>query len=170
MKPWFENVTDLRAQADLVRRRRYGIIETAGGQFRRLRLRPFPKLGSPLDFLLRSELGHRWRAGNACRLYYNQPLGYENFLALKFVFSQRGATLADFHGALAVLDEIARIKGTDALLCDVANARISDRLLARWGWQPHKPQRWHRNYIKRFYGEYPKPSPNLAWQAVESIR
>jgi hypothetical protein len=26
---------------------------------------------------------------------------------------------------------------------------MSDRLLARFGWQPHKPQRWHRNFIRR---------------------
>jgi hypothetical protein len=23
------------------------------------------------------------------------------------------------------------------------------------GWEPHKPQRWHRNFIRRFYGVYP---------------
>ena len=27
--------------------------------------------------------------------------------------------------------------------------------MARLGWEPHKPQRWHRNYIRRFYGTYP---------------
>ena len=49
----------------------------------------------------------------------------------------------------------ARIKRSDALLCDVASNRISDRLMRRWGWESHKPQRWHRNFIKRFYGQYP---------------
>ena len=32
---------------------------------------------------------------------------------------------------------IARLKGSDAILCDASNLRISDRLLARWGWTPH---------------------------------
>jgi len=40
-----------------------------------------------------------------------------------------------------VLDEIARIKGADALLCEVANFRISDRLMTRWGWTPHQVHR-----------------------------
>ncbi len=155
MQPWFETVTDLYAQADVVRRRPYGVIEVAAGRFECLRLRPFPKVSTPLDFLLRSDCTHRRRKGNRCWLYYNQPRNHRNFLALKFIFSSRNATLASFHGALGVLDEIAQIKQIDALLCDVANTRISDRLLARWGWEPHKPQRWHRNYIKRFYGEYP---------------
>jgi len=60
-----------------------------------------------------------------------------------------------------VLDEIARIKRSDALLTDASNLRISDRLLARWGWVPHTSSRWHRHHIKRFYGNYP-PASGLA--------
>ena len=56
---------------------------------------------------------------------------------------------------LTVLDEVAAIKGIDAIVCDAGNIRLSDRLMARLGWEPHKPQRWHRNYIRRFYGQYP---------------
>jgi len=41
-------------------------------------------------------------------------------------------------------------------VCDAANVRLSDRFMARMGWEPHKPQRWHRNFIRRFYGEYPE--------------
>ena len=76
-------------------------------------------------------------------------------MALKYILSSRGATFGTCRLAVRVLDEIARIKRTDALVCDAANSRISHKLLTRWGWQPHKPQRWHRNYIKRFYGDYP---------------
>lgn len=170
MHAWFETVTDLHAQADVVRRRRYGVIEASSGRFRRLWLRPFPKLSTPLDFLLRGDVCHRQRAGDCCRLYYNQPRNHGNFLALKFVFSAREATFTDFRAVLETLDEIARIKGTDALLCDAANARISDRLLARWGWSAHKPQRWHRNYIKRFYGTYPEPEQARELQLVAADR
>ncbi len=66
--------------------------------------------------------------------------------------------------ALDVLDEIARLKRSDALLCDVGNWRIGAKLLARWDWQPHCPSRWHRHYIKRFYGNYP---PRAKW--LESV-
>ena len=57
---------------------------------------------------------------------------------------------------LAILDEIARLKQTDAIDCDAANLRISDRVLERFGWEPHRPSKWHRNFIKRFYGVYPE--------------
>jgi hypothetical protein len=70
-------------------------------------------------------------------------------LALPYTISHRDTTLASIRRALAVLDEIARLKGTLSIVCDVSNARISDRLLKRWGWEPHAPMRWHRNYIKR---------------------
>jgi hypothetical protein len=155
MAAYFETVTDLEAQADVVRRRRYGLIEIVAGEFHRLRLRPFPKFYTPLDLLLRGERGHRSRPGDRGWLYYNQPRQFDNFLAVKFGFTSRDATLATVRAALDALDEIARIKGTDALLCEVANFRISDRLLTRWGWASHKPQLWRRNYIKRFYGVYP---------------
>jgi hypothetical protein len=89
-------------------------------------------------------------------------------LALTYVLSTRQCRLATFKGALDVLDEIARLKGTDALLCDAANSRISDRLLSRWGWQSHCPSRWHRNFIKRFYGVYPLPAHGAAVVALES--
>ena len=54
-----------------------------------------------------------------------------------------------------VLDSIAEIKQIDAIVCDAGNVRLSERLMARLGWEPHQPSRWHRNYIRRFYGVYP---------------
>ena len=47
------------------------------------------------------------------------------------------------------------MKQIDAIVCDAGNIRLSDRVMARLGWEPHKPQRWHRNFIRRFYGVYP---------------
>ena len=94
--------------------------------------------------------------GDRCRLYYNQPRTSPDYLALKYVLSSRDSSLATFFGALAVLDEVARIKRSDAIVTDVANFRISERLLARFGWERHTTSRWHRNYIKRFYGQYPQ--------------
>jgi hypothetical protein len=74
---------------------------------------------------------------------------------LKYFISARQTSFATVVRALDLLDEIARLKRSDALLCDVGNWRIGTKLLARFGWVPHCPSRWHRHYIKRFYGEYP---------------
>lgn len=156
MRPWFETVTDLRAGAEVLRRRRYGVIEVADERLVRVRLRPFAKWISLPEQRLLGTWHHRRRNANRCLLYYNQPWGHANYLALPYVLTGRGSTLGTLLTALATLDEIARIKRSDAIVCDVANPRISDRLLRRWGWEPHlQNDRWHRHWIKRFYGQYP---------------
>ncbi len=171
MPPLFETVTDLTAQADVVRRRRYGVIEVVAGQFQSLRLRPFPKLFSLSEIIYWDERWVRRASGDRCLLYYNQPRNHPNFLALKYIVSSRDCSLKTFRRTVFLLDEIARIKRSDALLCDASNLRISDRLFARWGWQAHRPQRWHRNFIKRFYGEYPQhAAPSTANAAANHDR
>jgi hypothetical protein len=145
-------------QCEAVRRGRYGVIETSRGQLVAIHLRPWPRIVTVLeaDWLGRRK---KQQPGDRCLLYYNQPRRHSNFLALKYVVSQRDCTYWTFHRALTALDEVARIKRSDAILCDAWNERISDRLFAREGWEPHKPDRWHRNYIKRFYGVYPQTVP-----------
>lgn len=152
----FEEITDLDEGADRLRARRYGVIEVADARLERIRLRPYPKIVTYLGPLLFGRWTHRRRTGDWCRLYYNQPRRCSNFLAVIYVVSSHDCSLKTFRHATTLLDQIAEIKGSDALLCDVANSRISDRLLTRWGWQPHCPQAWHRNFIKRFYGVYPQ--------------
>ena len=41
---WETTVTDWDSGQDVLRRRRYGVIETRGGRLWSIRLRPFPKL------------------------------------------------------------------------------------------------------------------------------
>jgi hypothetical protein len=164
--PLFENVTNLIEGAGVLLRRRHGVIEVADGRFRRILLRPFPKFASGPEVLLLGNWRHRYQRGDRILLYYSQPWRFPNFLALKYALSARDTSMRTLCRALDVLDEIARIKRSDALLCDVGNWRISTRLLARWGWVPHCPSRWHRHYIKRFYGSFPPPArwlePSLA--------
>jgi hypothetical protein len=150
-------VSDLNAGRERLRARSHGIIETAGGEFSAVHLRPWPKLVSRTEFW--PLLGTRYHAGGEadhCLLYFNQPRWMSNFLALKYIVTTGGTSYRTFRAALIALDAIAEIKQIDAIVCDAANIRLSDRLMARLGWEPHKPQRWHRNYIRRFYGVYPR--------------
>jgi hypothetical protein len=157
--PWLtETISDLETGRERLRAPSHGVIETVGGELRAIHLRSWPKLVSWTELW---PLGPRYHArGDAdrCLLYFNQPRRMPNFLALRYVVSTGGTTYRTFRAALTVLDAIAEIKQIDAIVCDAANVRISDRLLARLGWEPHKPQRWHRNFIRRFYGEYPSSS------------
>ena len=156
MAAWFTTtITDWDAGREELLRRRHGVIETAAGGLVAVHLRRWPKLISWPEIWLTGDDYHARGEADRCFLYYNQPRRFPNFLALKYIVSTRGASYATFRAALAALDRLAELKGTDALLCDVANTRLSDRLLARLGWAPHAPRRWRRNFIKRFYGVYP---------------
>ncbi len=153
--PLFETITDLRGGADALARRRYGVIETAGGRLNAVHLRPYPKIVSLPEALWLGSWHHRFLTGNRCWLYYNQPLGHSNFLAIKYMISARDCTFATARAAMTVLEEIARLKGSDAALCDVSNQRISGRLLKREGWEQHCLSSPRRHFIKRYYGNYP---------------
>lgn len=151
-----ECITDFDGGREAVRARRYGVIETARGRLAAVHLRPWPKLVAlPEVWPLVGPRYHTRGEPDRCLLYYNQPRRMSRFLALKYVVSTSGTSYRTFRAALVVLDQIAEIKGVDAIVCDAANYRLSDRLMARLGWEPHKPERWHRNYIRRFYGTYP---------------
>jgi len=153
------SISDIEHGAETLRRRRFGVIEVAGGELRQVVLRPWPKVATFLDVLTGRHF-HARRPGDHLRLFYNQPWGHGNFLVLRYVVSQRNTSMRTLTRALDVLDEIARLKRSDALLCDVSNGRIDRRIMARFGWEPHCPSRWHRHYIKRFYGDFP---PRAAW-------
>jgi hypothetical protein len=152
---WSETICDFDAGRERLCAHRYGVIETVDGQLRAIHLRPWPKLVALPEIV---PLGPRYHAAGAtdrCLLYYNQPRRMPSFLALKYVVSTVGTSYRTIRAALAVLDAVAELKRIDAIVCDAANVRLTDRLMARFGWEPHKPQRWHRNFIRRFYGAYP---------------
>jgi hypothetical protein len=153
-----EIITDLIQSGETLRRRRYGVIEAQDGRLKRIVLRPYPKLVTLPGATLLGGLLHRHLQGDHCLLYYNQPRRFSNFLVLKYIQSGREGSLASLKRVLETLDEIARIKRCDALLCDVANWRVSTAIMSRGGWQPHCPSPWHRHFIKRFYGVYGPPT------------
>ena len=165
---FFETVTDLRSGTELLVRRSYGVIEMADGVLRRVRFRPYPKIISSPEMALFGSRFHGKARGDRLWLYYNQPRRFSNFLVLKYVVSARETSLGSLTRALDALDYIARLKRSDALLCEAANWRVSTELIARWGWTPHCASRWHRHYIKRFYGVYPPLAKWIVKPAAES--
>ncbi|MGV3486536.1 MAG: hypothetical protein ACO1RT_19115, partial [Planctomycetaceae bacterium] len=70
------------------------------------------------------------------------------------VRSGPGTQLGTFRGACQVLDEVARLREAVAILAHVSTDAISDRLLLRWGWEPHASNLDGRHWIKRFYNGY----------------
>lgn len=164
----FRHIVDLQNQREELVAGRYGVIEVEQGQLKRITLRPWPRIVTIWESLGWGEYSHRNRRGDRCRLYYNQPRGSNRYLALKYIHSQRGTSLRSFQKALSVLDHIAEMKRTDALVCEAANLRLNLRVMQRYGWEQHTNS--PRNYIKRFYGSYPVCNPRQKDLLSEPIR
>lgn len=165
--PLFQTITNPTADLQSLRERAYGVIDVREGSLAGIRLRPYPKLISLPEIWWAERRRSRTRA-DACRLYYNQPWSCRDFLSVTYAEAQRGASLASIHEALRWLDEIARLKGSLAIVADISNFRITPRALARYGWEPLVQTRWRRPYIKRFYGDYPAPLTELESHAFAS--
>lgn len=154
----FATITNFESEQDRLKSARYGIIETVGGKLVAIHLKPWPTLLSIRELWPVGDRYHGRGEADRCRLYYNQPRSASQFLSLKYVETTAGTSYKTFRAALTALDALAELKGVDALVCDAANGRLSDRYMRRMGWEPHAPMRWRRNFIRRFYGEYPGAS------------
>lgn len=139
---------------------RAGRIVTAAGRLVRVERRWMTYKATRLRVWW--DRSRRRRRERECELFFHHAPGNPDFLVLGYVRSHPEAALASFYCATLVLDEIARIKGCHAIVAEVTNDRLSDRLLARWGWQRHCLSWRGRHFIKRFYGAY--PAIPVAWR------
>lgn len=130
--------------------RRYGVIEARHGLMQAVHFRPFPKFASHAEAWLDRTTRNWRRAEDVCWLYFNEPRSCPGFLTLAYVFSSSKTSLATALAALAALDEIARIKRCDAIVCDASNLRLSERMMKRYGFVRHAQSLAGRNFIKRF--------------------
>lgn len=154
--PIFESINSVEENPAILGRRAYGVIEVDSGRLTAIHFRPFPKLISIVEAKwAATRLGKTQLQPNRCLLYFNQPLWHRNFLVLQYMVSTASTSWTSCAAALSVLDHIAKIKNSDALLCELTYRRLSDRLMQRYGWQRHLVGKKRRHWIKRFYGKYP---------------
>ena len=155
MRKLFESIRRFEGNQSLVQKRPYGVIDVRNGQLFAIHFRPWPKVISTIEV---KWMGG-WKQGrlqkDQCLLYFNQPRGHRNFLTLKYIVTSMGSSYQTTYRATTILDQVARIKNSDAIVTEAVNRRISNRLMQRLGWTQHCPDRSEPHYIKRFYGQYP---------------
>lgn len=158
MGRWFQTITDIKSEEnlELLRRRPYGVIEVVGTELSAIHLRPYPKIVSIAEASWADGWGKNRNQLKRVQLYYNQPLGSRNFLTLKYIVSTLHTKTITLAMAVSVLDWIAMLKQSDAIVTEVSNARLSPRVMDRYGWERHLESSRRPHYIKRFYGEYPE--------------
>jgi len=164
-----ETVRDIAANQERIRKRPYGVIEARDGKFVRILLKPWPKYGNLLEAHWLKSMKSKRHQKDVCRLYYNQPMGHRNFLTLSYVESSLNTSLKTAYATANVLNQVAFIKRSDALLAEVSNEKISDRFLIRRGWERHMEHKRHRHWIKRFYGTYPAIATSFLDQAQQPV-
>lgn len=153
--PLFKTISEVGPNTDPIRKRAYGMIEVTDQRLVAIHFRPWPKLISTVEALWIGGWKHKQKPKtNSCKIYYNQPIAHRNYLALAYVESTSGTSYATLLRALYVLDHVAMLKRSDAIICEVTNDRLSDRFLRRRGWEPYMEASKKRHWIRRFYGDY----------------
>ncbi|MCC6510378.1 MAG: hypothetical protein IT423_14840 [Pirellulaceae bacterium] len=153
--------TDLQADAGRLEKWGAGRIVTANGRLRFVQRRWIPYRAHRLGVWW--DMRQRLSTAVQCELLFHHRWGNPDFLVLSYVKSHARASLASLYCASLALDEIARLKRSHAIVAEINNPRISDRLLERWGWERHCLSWRGRHFIKRFYGVFPA-IPEV-WQA-----
>lgn len=146
--------TSLTADATAIEQIRCGRIVMEQGKLVAIERHLWPSPVSIAQVWWESERG-RIR-GDVCRLDYHVPRGMDQFISLDYVRSGGQTCYQTFLGACNVLNEIARMRRSVAIVAHVTNSRISDRFLERQGWQRHMPHWRGRHFIRRFYDGYPE--------------
>lgn len=146
-------IDDPRREAEKIRRWRCGRIVMQAGRLVEVQRRLSSGSVSMAQVWWQAKYGRN--DDEICWIDYHQPIGMSAFLTLDYVRSGTRAGYRSFRGATVVLDEIARLRGTLAIVAHVSNGNISDRLLVRLGWQRHLDSWNGRHWIRRFYDGYP---------------
>ncbi|MDP6445554.1 MAG: hypothetical protein QGG36_16785 [Pirellulaceae bacterium] len=136
-------------EVDAIRRHRYGFVDAANGELSGVGFRQFPKIASLWGVFWDAHVARRFCRGDACRLFFNEPRAAPGFLTVAYGRTHRDARWKTIRAALAGLERVAEIKDVQAIVAVIASRRISDRLLARCGWEPHCPHLPGRHFIRR---------------------
>jgi len=153
-----DSISDPRVEERKIRRWKCGRIVMKDGKLVEIQHRMLCGNVSVAQVWLQAKFGRR--EDDCCWLDYHQPFGMPSFLTLDYIRTGTLASYKTFIGACHVLDEIARIRATSAIVAHVTNRNISDRLLRRHGWERHMEAWKGRHWIRRFYQGYPDSRVN----------
>lgn len=126
---------------------RYGVIVVRNDSEYAIHRRIFPKIPSRLE----AWIDARWRRlpDNCWQLYYNAPYRCPGFLVLAYVCAGGNTSVASLRTGMAVLDEVARMKGLQSIVCETTNPKLTSRVMKYFGYIQHAHQLKGLHYIKR---------------------
>ena len=141
------SVTSIEGNADRIRSWNYGELELFDGKLLGIYPRWWPRIPSKWESF--RDNAFRSLPTDVCRTYYAFPRRAPGFMSVLYALSGPKTQYTTFYRAVVVLDEIARLRDSDAIVCQVINLQASERLMNRWGYVRHALARGDNHYIKR---------------------
>jgi hypothetical protein len=85
-----------------------------------------------------------------CRFYYAFPRTSPGFMSLLYVHAGEKTTYKTFHQGIAAIESLAKLNRSQAIVCQVTNDRLTERMMRRWGYVKHAEHLGRDHYIRRF--------------------
>ena len=133
--------------ADSLRSWRYGEIELSDGKLVAIYPRWWPRLGSRWESYQDSY--NRKLPVDVCRVYYSFPLRAPGYMSVLYAHSGPNTRYKTIRRAVLVVDAIAVLNSSNAIICQIINERGTERLMKRWGYVRHATSLGDNHYIKR---------------------
>jgi len=126
---------------------RYGEIVIANGCLQRIQPRWWPRWGTVWGAAFDRVI--RMLPDDECRFYYAFPIRSPGFLSLLYVHAGERTSYRTFHQGIVAIERIARLRKAQAIVCQVTNDRLTERLMQRWGYVRHAKHAGDNHYICR---------------------
>ncbi|MCY2986239.1 MAG: hypothetical protein NTY15_21640 [Planctomycetota bacterium] len=141
------SVDSIDGHRDRIQSWRYGEVELSNGELVALYPRWWPRVGSQWESWQDSY--HRTLPTDWCRAYYAFPRRAPGFMSVLYARSGPGTQYKTISRAVSAMDEIARIRDSQAIVCQMVSERGTERLMKRWGYVRHAFSLGDNHYIKR---------------------
>ena len=132
---------------DKLRSWRYGEIELADGKLVAIYPRWWPRVGSQWESYRESY--NRTLQADFCRAYYAFPRRAPGYMSVLYARSGPNTRYKTILSAVSIMDEIAILNNSNAIVCQIISERGTERLMKRWGYVRHAASLGDNHYIKR---------------------
>ena len=141
------NASSIEGNTDRVRSWNYGELELSDGKLLGIYPRWWPRIGSQLEAFQDSYV--RTLPTDYCRVYYAFPRSAPGFMSVLYARSGPNTQYKTLFRAVGVMDKIAMLRDSDAIVCQAIGLRTTERLMNRWGYVRHALAVGDNHYIKR---------------------
>lgn len=142
---------------DLSTEREDFLVLTTGARFAQLSIFPdgsvshqtrwFPRWASQWD--VAKDETRRSASNGECRFFYSFPWRTPGFMAVNYMTSGEQTNYRTMLLGVQILEQIARHKKSNAIVCQAYSDRLSERLMHRWGYVRHALSIGDNHYIRR---------------------